>query len=229
MPLPERILHDDEDVLIDTRPSWTALAGPGALGLLVLAGCLTGVVGWQGAPAWFGWVLLVAFVLAAARFGTRLLAWRSTSLAVTTSRVVFRSGVLRRRGREVPIESVQDVSFSQTLFERMARAGRVTCESAGERGGLPLVDVPRPEAFQAAVNRAISQARRGAGRFGTAGPAGASGPPGATGPPDAAGPPGSPIARTIPEQIAQLAELWRQGILTDREFARKKAELLDRM
>jgi membrane protein YdbS with pleckstrin-like domain len=213
VPLPERILHEDEDVLVDTRPSWTALAGPGVLAVAVLAGCLAGLVGWPGAPAWFGWVLLGAFLLASGRFAVRLLAWRATSLAVTTSRVVLRSGVLRRRGREVPIESVQDVSFSQTLFERLARAGRVTCESAGERGGLPLVDVPRPEAFQAAVNRAITQARR-AGRAGA---------------PGAAGPVGAPALETIPDQIARLAELWRRGVLTDAEFTRKKAELLDRM
>ena len=38
----------------------------------------------------------------------------------------------------------------------------------------------------------------------------------------------SPIV-SIPEQIRQLAELHAAGILTDAEFAAKKAELLRRM
>jgi hypothetical protein len=33
----------------------------------------------------------------------------------------------------------------------------------------------------------------------------------------------------VPQQIAQLAELHKQGILTDDEFATKKADLLSRM
>ena len=34
---------------------------------------------------------------------------------------------------------------------------------------------------------------------------------------------------TIPEQIDQLAELHQRGVLSDAEFQRKKAELLERM
>jgi hypothetical protein len=33
----------------------------------------------------------------------------------------------------------------------------------------------------------------------------------------------------VPEQIEQLAQLHQRGVLSDAEFARKKAELLDRM
>lgn len=204
----DRSLHEDEDVLLQTRPSWTALAAPVAVAVLVLAACVTGLVGWSSAPAWFGWLLLVVVASAGAHVAGRVLRWRSTSLAVTTSRVVYRAGVLRRFGREIPVGSVQDVSFRQGLFERLAGAGSVTVESAGERGALPFLDVPHPEQFQAAVNRAIAAAR---GRV-----------------PDGGGRHSGRQA-TIPEQIEQLAALYRRGVLTESEFARKKAELLDRM
>ncbi len=208
MALPDGALRDGEDVLLDTRPSWTALAGPTSLGLAVLAASLAGIVAWSGAPVWFGWVVLAAILLAGARLGVRVLVWRSTALAITTARVVYRSGVLRRVGREIPIESVQDVSFRQSLFERLGGAGSVTVESAGERGALPFVDVPRPERFQELVNRAAATARTRPGG-GTAS--------------------GTAPAPSVPEQIGQLAELCRRGALSEAEFQAKKAELLRRM
>lgn len=195
-------------MLYDTRPSWTALAGAAALAAAVLAGSLAVTVAWPGAPAWFGWVVLGALLLSLARLGIHVLRWRSTSLAVTTARVVFRAGVLRRVGREIPIESVQDVSFTQGLFERIAGAGSVTVESAGERGALPFVDVPRPERFQDLVNRAAALARSGR---------------------SAVSSPDRPVAASIPEQIGQLAELYRRGVLSEAEFQTKKSELLRRM
>lgn len=214
MALPEKVLHEDEDLLYDSRPSWTALAAPVAVGVLVLAGCVTGVVSWTSAPVWFGWVLLAAFVIAAGHVAIRVLRWRTTALAVTSRRVVYRAGVVRRFGREIPIESVQDVSFRQGIFERLARAGSVTVESAGERGALPFLDVPHPERFQSVVNDAMTRARD-RGRAPAAYPHD--------------GPQRSERLPTIPEQIGQLAELYERGVLTQGEFARKKAELLDRM
>lgn len=214
MPLPEGMLGDGEDVLYDARPSWTALVGPAFGAAAVLALAVAVVVLWTGAPAWTAWLLLALVAVACGRLGLAAARWRTTSIAVTTSRVVYRTGILRRSGREVPIGSVQDVSFVQGVLERLARAGRVTVESAGERGALPFADVPSPDAFQGAVNKATTVARFGWG----ASPAARV---------DAARP--GREASTIPEQIAQLAELCQQGILTASEFARKKAELLDRM
>jgi hypothetical protein len=39
----------------------------------------------------------------------------------------------------------------------------------------------------------------------------------------------APRAATIPEQIAQLADLRDRGLLSDAEFEAKKAEMLGRM
>ena len=43
---------------------------------------------------------------------------------------------------------------------------------------------------------------------------------------DTVGPGGEP---TVADRLVQLDELRRRGILTDAEFAAKKAELLDRL
>jgi uncharacterized membrane protein YdbT with pleckstrin-like domain len=206
MPFPHKLLHEDEEVLLDVRPHWWRLAGPFALAVVVLGGCIAAFVLWSSAPGWFGFVLLAAVVLVALYLFGRVISWRATGLAVTSSRVIYRQGVLHRVGREIPIDSVQDVTYRQHLLERMVGAGRLTVESAGERGEEPFADVRHPEEVQSAINRAIEESRQRNALL-------ASGQP----------------AMSVPEQIERLDELRRRGVVTDDEFEQKKAELLGRM
>ena len=206
MPFPHKLLHEGEEVLLDVRPHWWRLAGPIAFGLVVLGGCVAAFVLWSSAPGWFGFVLLAAVVLMGLFLLGRVVSWRATAFVVTSSRVVYRRGVLHRFGREIPIDSVQDVTYRQHLLERMVGAGRLTVESAGERGEEPIADVRHPEQVQSVVNRAIEESRRRNALL-------ASGQP----------------ALTVPEQIEKLDELRRRGVVTDAEFEQKKAELLGRM
>ena len=69
----------------------------------------------------------------------------------TTERVLTREGVLSRRGRDIPLSRINDVSFSHSLFERMVGSGTMTIESAGERGQVVLLDLPRVEHTQSVL------------------------------------------------------------------------------
>ena len=199
----------DEELLYSAQPSWTSVVRPIALSAVLLGGAVAGFVLWSSAPLWFGVVILVAALVALLIATLAVARWRATSLAVTSSSVIYRSGLVRRYRREIPIGSVQDVSMHQGVLERLARAGSVTVESAGERGTLPFVDVARPYDFQSAVQSAIADRQR---------------------PPRRAAPGADrPVTHSIPEQIAQLADLYRGGVLTEEEFTRKKSELLERM
>jgi uncharacterized membrane protein YdbT with pleckstrin-like domain len=73
----------------------------------------------------------------------------------TTHRVLIRRGVLRRTGRDISLQRISDVGFSQSLWDRVVRAGTVTIESAGEQGQQVLTDVPRSEEQQQTLNRLI--------------------------------------------------------------------------
>jgi len=53
-----------------------------------------------------------------------------------TDRLIFRSGVLSKHGREIPLERVNDISFNASLFERMIGAGDLVIESL-ERAKVP--------------------------------------------------------------------------------------------
>ncbi len=68
--------------------------------------------------------VLVVGLLAVAALGLLWLAvryarWATTNFVVTTDRLVFRAGVLGKRGKEIPLERVNDIAVTQTVFERL--------------------------------------------------------------------------------------------------------------
>src|SRR5674536_110971 len=74
---------------------------------------------------------------------------------ITTSRVVIRTGILARRGRDIPLSRVNDVTFSSTVFERLLHCGTLVVESAGERGQVTLTDIPQVEEVQRELYRLL--------------------------------------------------------------------------
>lgn len=206
MPYPRKLLIEGEEIVLETRPNWSLLAGPVLLGALVLAGLVALLVIWSSAPVWVAAVIGAAFLVDVGYVLSRYIVWRATLLVVTTHRVIYRTGVFTRRGREIPIDRVQDVSFAQSLFERMVGAGSLTVESAGEHGQEPFPDVAHPERVQSTINRLLEMHNQR----------------------DIQRASGQPVL-SIPEQIEKLGELYRRGILTEDEFEQKKADLLHRM
>src|SRR5206468_1783578 len=88
--------------------------------------------------------LLVLALIAVLWFVRRYLTWSTTNFVVTTDRLVYRSGVVAKKGKEIPLERVNDISFRQSVFERMIRAGDLMIESGGERGQETFNDIPKP-------------------------------------------------------------------------------------
>jgi hypothetical protein len=131
---------------------------------------------------------------------------------------------------------VQDVTYSQSILERLVGAGSLTIESAGSHGGEPFPDIRHPESVQSLINRLIAQPGGGLGGSGArAGyaPQPQYAPPQPQYAPahDPAPAPGSFGAAEMPaasssEQLQRLSELHRLGVLTDAEYAQKRQELI---
>lgn len=155
-------LADDEELELEARPHWKMLVPP-VLVLIVttgLASFLAAVL--PGDTAAMG-RLLVAAVAAVIVLGWTVrpfLRWRTTSFALTTRRIVTRRGILARRGRDVPLARVSDVSFSRTFPERLLGCGTIVIESAGEHGQLVLTDIPHVETVQAQLYRLLDEDAR---------------------------------------------------------------------
>ena len=262
MGYPTKMLNPGEQVAIDVRPHWKYLFLPAAATTVALAGAIAALV--SQVPQWaeiaLGAVLLVCVVWL---FG-RYLRWTTTTFVVTNERLVMRRGVLKRSGREILLDRLTDISYNQTLSDRILRCGDVLIESPGRDSPEVFPDLPRPITIQNEIYRLINARHGGpalAGAGGLAGGEWAPGPtppspplaptglPGPSGPVPAgpgpagggapewgtapgAAPGGTPTpggGLSVAEQLSQLDELRRRKVISKREFAAKKAELLSRM
>jgi membrane protein YdbS with pleckstrin-like domain len=204
MPFPKRLLLDGETVALDLRPHWWFFAGPLFAGVPVLL-LLVGALKQNGDVETAGlWVTAAVALAWAVWLGGRLLRWQTTHFVVTSERLVFRSGILAKQSRDIPLEKVNDIASSQTFFERLLGAGDLLIESAGERGLQTFTDIPHPNAVQQEIYRQMeaNQARAMGGGV---------------------------RAPSVTDQIAALADLLDRGAISPAEFEAKKAQLLDRL
>lgn len=208
MAYPRKLLNEGESIVLDTRPNWSLLFPPLFLGGVLIAVLIVILIEEShDLSGWFGWIFLVLFALDLVYMAARLVTWRAANLVITTHRVVYRHGVLRRQSREIPLDRVQDVAYEQTLFERLVGAGSLTIESAGREGQEPFPDVAHPAKLQSTINQLIEEnRRRGAVPYAV-----------------------QPTTLSVPEQIEKLADLAQRGIITEEEFLSKKETLLAQM
>ena len=161
MAYPDKVLANDEQVVEHLHPHWITLV-PATFWFLVVCGLAGLGIGY--APDGKPWhlvvivaILVVGIVLLIWRSFTPWIEWRTSHYVFTTHRVLIRRGVLRRTGRDIALQRISDVAFSQSLWDRIVKAGTVTIESAGEQGQEVLTDVPRSEQQQQLLNRLIEQ------------------------------------------------------------------------
>ncbi|MCU1489388.1 MAG: bacterial domain protein [Acidimicrobiaceae bacterium] len=225
-----RGLEQDEEVLYASRPHAVVLVRPVAAVAVLLAACVAGFLAWSDAPAWFGVLLAVAVLFAAAYLSGRVLRYRSSLLMVTTLRVVQREGFWRRSGREVPAARVEDVSYEQGPLGRLLGYGSLLVESASATRAAPLAHVRRPEDVQHRVHQAAEHARQGGGPMRSserwAPPAGDRRPAPRASEERRAEVHQGGTGNDVGERLARLEALRRRGIVTEAEFDQKRAELL---
>jgi uncharacterized membrane protein YdbT with pleckstrin-like domain len=226
---PERLLSEDEELIYDLRPHWLTLVVPV---LLTVAVVLAVGALWVVMPAGdlqqpgrlavgvLGLVVLLATVVG------RVLRWATTHFVLTTERLIFRSGVVAKFGREIPLERINDVTFSQSLFERMIGAGDLLLESAGEHGQSRFANIRDPEAVQLEIYRQMEANDRRRSGYATTQPHHPVAADRTPTPPSHTPPSRSP---TPLDDLERLANLRDRGAITEEEFQRMKRELLDRM
>ncbi|MFP5255019.1 MAG: PH domain-containing protein [Acidimicrobiia bacterium] len=209
MPFSRKLLNDGEDIALDLHPHWEFFLKPGAALVAAVAFGVWVLAGITDPPAVLSALAGVLVLVALVWFGITYARWATTNFVVTTDRLIYRHGVLSKKGIEIPLERVNTVFFSQRLVERMLGSGDLVIESAGEQGRQSFSNVRKPSAVQNEIYRQMeANENRKFDRIGGARPA---------------------AEASIPEQIQQLDALRQQGVLTEAEFQAKKADLLRRM
>jgi uncharacterized membrane protein YdbT with pleckstrin-like domain len=157
---PEKVLADDEEVVRHLHPHWLTVFWPVVWLLLVVGAASFGAAAVPAGPQQgllrllvlaLALLLLVVVVLAP------LLRWRTIHYVITTHRLLFREGVLARRGRDIGLSRITDVSYGQTLWERIINSGTLTIESAGESGATVLRHIPDSDGVQQLLNHMIEE------------------------------------------------------------------------
>lgn len=157
---PDRSLIEGEKSVLVLHPHWKTILRPIAILVLVVVAAVAAIVLVPfGSAATVGRIavaavaLLVAFVWA----GIPILRWRTTTYELTTMRFRMREGILSRDGRDIPLNRVNDVSFSHGLIDRILGCGKLVVESAGEHGQLVLTEIPHVEQVQSTLYQLVEE------------------------------------------------------------------------
>ncbi len=201
MAFPERLLIEGEELVLDLRPHPVALLLPAFLSVL---GLIAAIWLWtvDSVQWWLGWsgflVLQLVYVL------PRFLNWWTSLFAVTSDRIIHRSGWISKYSMEIPLEAINDVRFEQGVFDRMVGAGSLVIQSASEQGRQVFEDVRDPEGVQRTI---YEQGEKNKKRM-------------------YQGDQAPPAAPSTVSELERLARLHTDGVLSDEEFAAQKAKIL---
>ena len=160
MAYPDKILSADEQVVRHLHPHWLTLFWPVVLFLALVGG---GAFGAALVPEGDNRtvvrlvIVVVAVGLGIAFVAVPLLRWRTTHYVITTHRLLFRKGILSRTGRDIGLSRITDVSYRQSLWDRVVNSGTLTIESAGDNGATVLSAIGHSEEVQQLLNHMVEE------------------------------------------------------------------------
>ena len=203
---PRRLLVEGEELVLDLRPHWIALAKAAFFAVVV-------AVAWililpRLPKGSFGdvllWATLAVGIVILIWFSVRdLVSWLTSNFVVTSDRVIHRQGLIAKRSMEIPLEAINDVRFEQGIFERIIGAGTLVIHSASEAGRQEFGNIRDPEGVQKTIyhqGELNQQRMRGA--------------------------PAAPQAPSVTTELSRLADLRERGVLTEQEFQEQKTRIL---
>lgn len=207
MGISESHLHRNEKIVLDLHPHWIMMA-KAVIAVVVSTGIgafLLWGVGDGRLQDVLGWIGVLLIVVSLGYFAARWITWYSTNFVVTTDRCIYRSGVVSKRGIEIPLERINTIFFEQGVIDRLVSAGTLIIESASETGQQRFTDVRDPVHVQNTLYQEMedNETRKFDGLRAPAAPA------------------------STADELSKLATLRDQGHLSDAEFEAQKARLLN--
>jgi membrane protein YdbS with pleckstrin-like domain len=150
-----RLLNEGETVIVDTRTHVKSLILPLICLVVLLAlGTWAQVEIDQGVVTLIIWILvaiaIVWFVL------RPLVIWATATYTFTDRRLITRSGVIVRRGHDMPLARISDIAYEFGPIDRMLGCGTLIVSDASTHGQIRLHDIPRVEETQRKVNQLLS-------------------------------------------------------------------------
>ena len=200
----EGLLGENEQIILQTHQHWFVLFGKIFLELLLIALIIGGSLALSAIYpiAIYGLGLVIVPLIGMLN---DILVWRNKAYIVTNRRVIQISGVFNKDVVDSSLEKVNDVKMSQSFFGRLFGYGDIEILTASELGVNLFHVIHNPIEFKTAMLNA--KEKMGFDEMGAAVRA----------------------TEDIPLLIARLDDLRKKGILSETEFQKKKAELLEKM
>ncbi len=217
-------LQKGEKILLLTHSSWTSLIIPAFFALLIVVAGLLLVYHFLWVWGWLVSLLGIAYWL------LRYYTWRVDIWVVTNFRVIDESGFLNHYAKESPLDKINNVSYDQTLAGRLFNFGHVEIQTAAEAGATDYYNVNHPRRLKDTITAAQAeyknwqygyQAAQMAAAINMRSGSDASGGSGYARTADAAAAPG------VAAELEKLFELKMKGALSEEEYNRAKARLLN--
>ncbi len=218
MAYPRKLLSQNEVVKVDLKPHWLYFFGPAITLIVLIVVAIALVAAFDS--SWLGWFSAAALIVGACWLIGRFIRWRSTYFVITNDKVIYRQGVFRKSGVQIPLERVNSVNFDQNLVERLVGAGDLIIESGGMAGPASFTDVRHPDKVQIVLHDAIEENAMGitpsAGEMPHR--------PRAEAP--VVSTPLPPPPPDVASQLERLEGLLQRGTITREEFDAQKQRLL---
>ena len=151
MAISPKLLNEGEKVVVDTRTHVKALIFPILMLVLFLAiGTFVQVKIDQGILTNGAWILVAVGII---WFVLRpLIIWATATYTFTDRRLITRTGVIVRRGHDMPLARISDVAYEFGPIDRMLGCGTLLISDASTHGTIKLHDIPQVEETQRTLN-----------------------------------------------------------------------------
>ncbi len=160
-------LQSGEKVLYQGHPSWRAIVGFYLKGFLIAA--IVGIACALIDTTAHG--VIVALVIGGLAVLAGFVKRVATTYTITDRRLNIKRGIVSRKVQEGRLQRVQNVNFSQSVYQRMMQIGDVEFDTAGtEESNFVFAGVAQPEEVVEQVDRA-THAQGNAGGSGLEGEA----------------------------------------------------------
>ena len=211
-------LAPGEEILLQPVYHWVRFvpsASVAVLGAILAAASGLFVPATEGTESGLRSPLLLAagaiFLAGVLGIGWRALVDSFDEFAITTFRVIKKSGFLSRNVRQIPLDKVQDVNVRSTLGGRWFSYGDVELQTAGSDSTVIFPRILHPEEFR---NVLFTHTRpQGAGGDGLGGRA----------------PVGGPAAGSragVEARLKEAERLFKTGVLSEAEYQEKRQALI---
>lgn len=170
MAISPKMLTEGEHVILNTRTHWKALV-PAVIWLVLICGVtgfLLAILPSGDSRTVLTWIVIGIAVIAIGWLSLKpFVLWLSAEYTITNRRVINRSGIITRVGRDIPLYRINDVSYERGLLDRMLGCGTLVISVANEEGNSTLFDVPRVEQVQTLITDLLFSTHDGADSDGT--------------------------------------------------------------